>query len=57
VVAYLVPADPTAPPSLEALRDHVALSLPRYMAPRQLILVPEGLPRTASGKVRRAALA
>jgi len=57
VVAYLVPADPTAPPSLEALRDHVALSLPRHMAPRQLILVPEGLPRTASGKVRRAALA
>jgi len=57
VVAYLVPADPTAPPSLEALRDHVAQSLPRHMAPRQLILVPEGLPRTASGKVRRAALA
>jgi len=57
VVAYLVPADPTAPLSLEALRDYVALSLPRHMAPRQLILVPEGLPRTASGKVRRAALA
>ncbi|HET6777198.1 MAG TPA: fatty acid--CoA ligase family protein [Actinomycetota bacterium] len=57
VVAYVVPADPTAPPSLEALRDHVALSLPRHSAPRQLVLVPEGLPRTASGKVRRAALA
>jgi O-succinylbenzoic acid--CoA ligase len=57
VVAYVVPADPTAPPSLEALRDHVALSLPRHTAPRQLVLVPEGLPRTASGKVRRAALA
>jgi o-succinylbenzoate---CoA ligase len=57
VVAYVVPSDPTAPPSLEALRDHVALSLPRHSAPRQLVLVPEGLPRTPSGKVRRAALA
>jgi len=57
VVAYVVAADPTTPPSLEALRDHVALSLPRHSAPRQLVLVPEGLPRTASGKVRRAALA
>jgi o-succinylbenzoate---CoA ligase len=57
VVAYVVPSDPTAPPTLEALRDHVALSLPRHSAPRQLVLVPEGLPRTASGKVRRAALA
>jgi O-succinylbenzoic acid--CoA ligase len=57
VVAYVVPADPTAPPSLDALRDHVARSLPRHQAPRQLILIPEGLPRTASGKVRRAALA
>jgi acyl-coenzyme A synthetase/AMP-(fatty) acid ligase len=53
----VVPSDPTAPPSLEALLDHVALSLPRHSAPRQLVLVPEGLPRTPSGKVRRAALA
>jgi O-succinylbenzoic acid--CoA ligase len=57
VVAYVVPADLTAPPSLDALRDHVARSLPRHTAPRQLILIPEGLPRTASGKVRRAGLA
>src|SRR6266508_2608529 len=56
VVAYVVPVDPIAPPSLEALRDHVALSLPRHTAPRHLVLVPEGLPRTASGKVRRAEL-
>ncbi len=57
VVAYVVPADRAAPPSLESLRDHVARTLPRYMAPRHLVLVPQGLPRTASGKVRRAALA
>jgi len=57
VVAYVVPADPAAPPSLDELRDHAATSLPRHKAPRELVLVPEGLPRTASGKVRRAALA
>jgi O-succinylbenzoic acid--CoA ligase len=56
VVAYVVPADPAAPPSLEELRDHAATSLPRHKAPRELVLVPDGLPRTASGKVRRAAL-
>jgi O-succinylbenzoic acid--CoA ligase len=56
VVAYVVPADPAAPPSLEELRDHAAMSLPRHKAPRELVLVPDGLPRTASGKVRRAAL-
>jgi O-succinylbenzoic acid--CoA ligase len=57
VVAYVVPADTAAPPSLETLRDHVALSLPRHSAPRQLVRVPEGLPRTGSGKIRRTALA
>jgi malonyl-CoA/methylmalonyl-CoA synthetase len=56
VVAYVVPADPAAPPSLEELRDHAAASLPRHKAPRELVLVPDGLPRTASGKVRRTAL-
>jgi O-succinylbenzoic acid--CoA ligase len=57
VVAYVVPADPASPPTLEQLREHLALSLPRYKAPKELILVPDGLPRTASGKVHRAALA
>jgi o-succinylbenzoate---CoA ligase len=56
VVAYVVPADPASPPTIEQLRDHVALSLPRFKAPKDLVLVPNGLPRTASGKVRRAAL-
>jgi len=56
VVAYVVPADPAAPPSLEELRDHAATSLPRHKAPRELVLVPDGLPRTTSEKVRRAAL-
>lgn len=55
VVAYVVPRDPSSPPTLEELRDHVSITLPRYKAPRELVLVDK-LPRTVSGKVRRAAL-
>jgi O-succinylbenzoic acid--CoA ligase len=55
VVAFVVPVDPTDPPTLEELRDAAARSLPRYRAPRELVLVQE-LPRTGSGKLRRAAL-
>jgi len=56
VVAWVVPNDPSHPPTLEELRDLVAESLPRHKAPRELVLV-EHLPRTFSGKLRRAALA
>jgi len=55
VVAVVVPSDPTSPPSLDALRDAVKAELPAYAAPRELILA-EALPRTALGKVARAAL-
>jgi O-succinylbenzoic acid--CoA ligase len=55
VVAFVVPVDPSDPPTLEELRDAAALSLPRYRAPRELVLVNE-LPRTGSGKLRRVAL-
>lgn len=55
VVAWVVPADRAAPPSLQALRDHVKQSLPAHCAPRQLRLV-DSLPRTTSGKVVRHAL-
>jgi len=55
VVAVVVPADPTAPPTLAALRDHAKAALPAYAAPTVLELT-EALPRTASGKVRHAAL-
>jgi O-succinylbenzoic acid--CoA ligase len=54
VVAFVVPADDN-PPSLDALRDIVKQALPAYCAPRELVLV-ESLPRTASGKVKRAQL-
>ena len=56
VVAWVVPADPDRPPPLEALRDAVAESdLAPWAAPKELEVVVS-LPRTASGKVRRAEL-
>lgn len=39
-------------PSLEEVQDHVCVELPRYCAPRRLIVV-SSLPRTSLGKVRR----
>lgn len=56
VVAYVVPADPTAPPTLDELRAHVRADLAPWAAPRQLVVLGD-LPRTAIGKVRRSALA
>jgi o-succinylbenzoate---CoA ligase len=54
-VAVVVPADPAAPPTLEALRAHVRASHPPAHAPRALVLVP-ALPRDAMGKVPTASL-
>jgi O-succinylbenzoic acid--CoA ligase len=55
VVAFVVPTDPADPPTLEELRDLAARRIGRHKAPRQLELV-DRLPRTFSGKLRRAAL-
>ena len=55
VVAWVVPRDRDDPPELSALREIVRAELPPWAAPRQLELV-SALPRTASGKVRRADL-
>jgi O-succinylbenzoic acid--CoA ligase len=55
VVAVVVPADPAAPPTLEDLRAVVRDHLPPWCAPRELVLA-DRLPRTALGKLRRAAL-
>jgi O-succinylbenzoic acid--CoA ligase len=55
VVAYVVPTLADEPPTLEELRDHAAERIARFKAPRELVLVP-ALPRTASGKIRRADL-
>jgi len=56
VVAFVVPSDPGDPPTLEELRDLAADRIGRHKAPRELVLVEE-LPRTFSGKLRRAAFA
>ena len=54
VVAFVVP-DSSGPPTLDALRSAVKEALSAHAAPRELVLVDE-IPRTALGKVRRAAL-
>lgn len=59
VVAFVVPRDRSAPPTLAALREHVAERLPRYMAPRQLVItamLPRATPGNRGGKVQRYAL-
>jgi O-succinylbenzoic acid--CoA ligase len=55
VVAFVIPRHADAPPTLAALRDHAAARLAGFKLPRELVLVAE-LPRTPSGKVRRADL-
>ncbi len=56
VVAWVVPADPARPPTLETLREVVAERVAPYAAPRRVVVVA-ALPRTAIGKVRRDLLA
>jgi O-succinylbenzoic acid--CoA ligase len=55
VVAFVVPAGAGPPPSLDELRDAVKAELAPWCAPKELVLV-DTLPRTALGKLRRAAL-
>jgi O-succinylbenzoic acid--CoA ligase len=55
VVAVIVPRQPGDAPSLADLRAHVAETLPRFMAPKELRLQTT-IPRTALGKVARAQL-
>ncbi|MFZ4719175.1 MAG: class I adenylate-forming enzyme family protein [Ilumatobacteraceae bacterium] len=55
VVAWVVPTDSAAPPTLAVLRAAVADRLPAFCAPKEVVLV-DALPRTALGKVQRHAL-
>jgi O-succinylbenzoic acid--CoA ligase len=55
VVACVVPADPDQPPTLVGLRDRARAQLSAAELPRELRVV-DAIPRTGSGKVRRAAL-
>jgi O-succinylbenzoic acid--CoA ligase len=55
VVAVVVPADASAPPTLDDLRSWAKAELPAYAAPRDLEL-RTALPRTTLGKIRRREL-
>jgi O-succinylbenzoic acid--CoA ligase len=55
VVAYVVPADPGAPPDLPGLRAHAARHLAAAKLPRELVVV-DTLPRSPGGKVLRRLL-
>lgn len=55
LVAVVVPTDPSAPPTLAALRTHVAARAGRAAAPRALEVVA-ALPLLPGGKVDRLAL-
>ena len=54
VTVWVVP-QPGSSVTLDAIRGHVAQTMPRYCAPKRMITV-ESIPRTALGKVARAAL-
>lgn len=55
VVALVVPRDPSSPPTLADLRDHVGASLGRRSAPQEVHVVT-AVPRTSLGKIARADL-
>lgn len=55
VVAAVVPADGCAPPTLDAVRDHVGRTLDATAAPRELHVI-DTLPRRGIGKLDRRAL-
>ena len=55
VIAWIVPVDASAPPSLASIRSLVVERLPAFMAPKEVHFV-DSLPTTTSGKVRRHTL-
>ncbi|MZD55328.1 acyl-CoA synthetase [Streptomyces sp. SID5606] len=55
IVAWIVPADPGAPPTLEALAGHVAARLAPHKRPRAVRYL-DALPRNDMGKIMKRAL-
>ncbi|MER6674773.1 acyl-CoA synthetase [Streptomyces sp. NPDC000983] len=55
IVAWVVPADPGAPPTLEELADHVARRLAPHKRPR-VVHHLDALPRNDMGKIMKRAL-
>ena len=56
IVAWIVPADPQSPPSVEELADHVARRLAPHKRPR-VVHHLGALPRNDMGKIMKRALA
>ncbi|MER6427218.1 acyl-CoA synthetase [Streptomyces sp900105245] len=56
IVAWIVPADPGAPPTTEELAGHVARRLAPHKRPRVVRLL-DALPRNDMGKIMKRALA
>ena len=55
IVAWVVPADPQSPPSVQELADHVAVRLAPHKRPR-VVHHLESLPRNDMGKIMKRAL-
>ncbi|MCB8978818.1 MAG: amino acid adenylation domain-containing protein [Ardenticatenaceae bacterium] len=55
LVAYIIPADKTAPPASDDLRAYLGESLPDYMIPHLFIFL-ETYPLTPNGKIDRKVL-
>ncbi|MFF8678040.1 acyl-CoA synthetase [Streptomyces sp. NPDC015237] len=55
IVAWIVPADPAAPPALETLAGHVAARLAPHKRPRAVRYL-DALPRNDMGKIMKRAL-
>ncbi|MFF8829413.1 acyl-CoA synthetase [Streptomyces sp. NPDC015131] len=55
IVAWVVPADPAAPPALEELAGHVAAQLAPHKRPR-VVRHLDALPRNDMGKIMKRAL-
>ena len=55
LAAFIVPVDPSRPPSFEDLASALRTALPAYMVPGRFQLI-ESLPRTVGAKLNRQAL-
>lgn len=55
LVAYIVPRNPSAPPTVESIREHLVGVLPEYMVPSAFVAL-ERFPLTPNGKLDRGAL-
>lgn len=56
VAVVRLTSTPVTPDAAESLREHCRSKLAAYKTPREIHVMAEPLPRTASGKLRRAAL-